>query len=118
MKIVVLLILVLVVGGIVFFASDEFNRTGFLGSEGFIDSGSKFGIQIGMDRNVAEDRLRSRGLESMEPSVSGRCLDRPYPADQQVGLWLDDSRFGGTICLASRNNQIVSIGWALGGWEW
>ncbi len=118
MRIAILLVLAVVAAGIVFVMSDEFNRDGILGSEGFIDSGSKFGIQIGMARDEAENKLQSHGLKSMEPATPGHCLGRPYPADQQVDLWLDDGRFGGTICLALRNGEIVSIGWAYGGGEW
>jgi hypothetical protein len=101
----------MVVGAIFYFLSDEYNRVAVLGSEGSIDSGSKFGLEIGMLRSDADAILNTRGLELVESFYGGSCLNRSYPDDQRIEVWSDDSWRRGTICLASKNDTVDSIGW-------
>lgn len=117
MKLIILLLLAAVAAGAAYIGSDEYNRAGFFGSEGYIEAGSKFGIRIGMDHGAAVEKLRIDGLELLEPAEPRNCLGRAISTIQRVELWWDKSIFGGVICLVSRDNLIVGIGWSFGGWE-
>ena len=111
MKMVFIISLIAFVGFLVLFLSDEYNWTAVLGSEGFVDTGSKFGVSVGGLRSEASAKLSDRGLVLEESFDGGSCLNRSYPDEQNVEVWSDRSWRRGTICLASENNQVVSIGW-------
>lgn len=97
--------------GIGYLIADEFNRAGILSSEGYIESGSKFGIAIGMSHDAAAMRLSGRGLEKVELTAEQSCHGRSYGPDRQVELWYDRSWRRGTICLSLVGNRIASVSW-------
>jgi hypothetical protein len=111
MKYLIWAALVAALAGIGYMMADEFNRAGILSSEGYIESGSKFGMEIGMSRDTAASRLSERGLEQVELTAQQSCHGRSYGPDRQVELWYDRSWRRGTICLSSTGNRIASVSW-------
>lgn len=112
MKYFIWLALIAALVGIGFLKADEFNRAGMLSSEGYIESGSKFDVTIGMPRDAAARRLSDRGLEEVEQLTADQsCHGRSYGADRQVELWYDRSWRRGTICLSSTGNRVASLSW-------
>lgn len=102
---------------IVFF-SDDLNRAAITGSDGFIDSGKKFGIRVGVPRADAASILQRRGLTLGQPSTPGRCLSRDYSREgQSVTLWDDRTWRRGVICIGEVDGKVSSISWAIGGWQ-
>lgn len=111
MKYVFWVALVALLAGIGYLMADEFNRAGILSSEGYIESGSKFGIGIGSGAYEASERLSRQGLELSPEDGRSNCLDRNYEASHAVQVWEDNSWRRGTICLESFDEKVVSIGW-------
>lgn len=111
-----LVLIVIVVGILVYLSSDELDQVRMIPSSGYIESGSKFGIEIGMPAGDARQRLANRGLNRIavaDLSVSPRtCLGHSYEAGQDVEAWADDGGWeGGIICLAAKDDKIVNIRW-------
>jgi hypothetical protein len=116
MKMLFWLVFALLIAAAIFILSDEFNRSGALASEGYIESGSKFGIEIGMSRDAAANKLASRGLEWSELPTDPRfspqsCHGHTHSPERLVELWIDRSWRRGTICLSSEENKITSVSW-------
>jgi hypothetical protein len=111
MRIGFLIIIAAVVGGSILLLSSDLNRAAVLGSEGYIDRGSKFGIAIGSSANEAGQNLSRQGLELSPEDGRSNCLDRRYDASHSVQVWEDNSWRRGTICLESYDDKVVSIGW-------
>ncbi|MGE0653311.1 MAG: hypothetical protein AB7P12_16440 [Alphaproteobacteria bacterium] len=109
MKYVLWMFLAAIVVGIAYLMSDEFNRAGILSSEGYIEHGSKFGIDIGM--NVAANRLVEHGLEPVELTATHSCHGRAYGSERRVELWYDRTWRRGTICVSSEENRVASVSW-------
>jgi len=100
------------------FLLDDMNRASLTGSDGYIDSGEKFGIEIGLPTAEAARILQSRGLMPGEPSTPGRCLSRDYAgAGQTVTLWEDRSWRRAVVCVGAADGRVSGIGWAIGGWQ-
>lgn len=105
---------------IVIFFSNEWNRAA-LGTEGYIDEGSKFGIEIGSNTQDVITRLIDRGL--VDAADIGKnethynpqeCHSRLYADDIEVRLLWDRSWRQGTICIASKSGVIVGVSWWYG----
>ena len=111
MKMLIWIVCALLIAAAIFILSDEFNRAGVSASEGYVESGSKFGIEIGMSRDAAVNRLASRGLDQVDLTAPQSCHGRNYGPERQVELWYDRSWRRGTICLSSEENKIASISW-------
>jgi len=111
MKIIFGVLLLVMAGLAAYLLSSELNRMAALGSEGFIQSGSKFGVHIGDNRTKAIEKLDRHGIKTESLPTEGRCLGRDYPTDQQINLLRDRSWRRGVICLASRDEKIVSVAW-------
>lgn len=93
-----------------FFILDDFQKAG-IGSIGFRDSGSKFGVEIGVDLTSARSHLTANGLRLYEEDFFGQCLGFSYPKDQDLEVWVDETWRYGSICLASVGEKVVSIRW-------
>ena len=112
-----LVLIVIVVGILVYLSSDELDQAGFTSSSGYIESGTKFGIYIGMPVSDARQRLAGRGLSPVdltrERSFNSpqRCHGRTYGPDRHVELWWDNSWRRGTICLTSTRDKVASVSW-------
>lgn len=118
MKMFIWLVLFVIVGGIVvYLASDEFTRAGLVSSNGYIDSGARFGIYVGMPLSEARRLLASRGLNPDDLTIPSRfvpphtCLHRKYPPDHDIEAWADRSWRRGTICLSSTQGKVASVSW-------
>ena len=94
-----------------FISSDEFDRAGIMSSEGYIERGSKFGMDIGMPRDVATTKLAARGLEPVELTATQSCHNRTFRPERQVELWCDRTWRRGTICISSEQNKVASVSW-------
>lgn len=113
-----LILFVIVVGILVYLFSDEFDQTALtLGSSGYIETGTKFGIYIGMAVSDARQRLASRKLSPNDLTVPSHlvpphtCLHRKYPPDHDIEAWVDRSWRRGTICLSSTEGKVASVAW-------
>lgn len=97
--------------------SDEITRASIVGSQGFKEKGSKFGITVGMPRDEAERVLASHGFELFESPLGPvrppqLCQGRYYPDEQRVDLWLlNEPRRGAAICLVSLRADVTSFSW-------
>lgn len=94
---------------------DDLARASLLGSRGFITSGSKFGIEIGMNSSSVSNKMKSRGFAVRQLPVTRMCASHSYPENQDVILWFN-RRFG-VVCVASIDDSTVSVGWSLGAWQ-
>lgn len=110
-------IAILVSGLIVVFLSNEWNRAA-LGSEGYIEKGTKFGLTIGDRKQEITEHLVTRGL--VDESTSGAnetgynsqsCLLHIYPSKYEVQVWGDDSWRRGTICIAFLDGKLARMSW-------
>jgi hypothetical protein len=111
-----LILLFVALGVLVYLSSDDSDRAGLIGgSTGYITSGSKFGISIGMPLATARLRLAGRGLQPLDlaslHAPPHRCLGWAYPPDHTVEAWTDDSWRRGTICIASVHGAVASVRW-------
>ncbi len=111
MKYVIWVALGVALVGFGYLMADEFNRAGVLSSKGYIESGSKFGIDIGMSRDAAARQLSDQGLEQVELTATQSCHGRSHGPDRYVELWYDRSWRRGTICLSSTGNRVASVSW-------
>lgn len=111
MKLWMILLIVVVSFIALFLFGSELNRASILGSDGHIESGSKFGLHIGMDSRKVESLLTRERLTLYESSMGGQCLDRAYPVEQKLEVWTDDGWRKGTLCVSYVNQKVVSLGW-------
>lgn len=97
--------------------SDEITRASIVGSKGYKETGSKFGITVGMRHDEAVRLLSNHGFELFEPPLGPtrppqRCHGRYYPDDHTVELWLlIDGWRRGNICLVSRSGDVTNFSW-------
>ena len=115
-KWILLVLLMLVVAGAAFFLIGEERRAAVLGSEGYIQSGEKFGVVVGMDRTQAVRLVEDRGYERVAPTEDKVCNGRRYSEVEDLDV-LFNEKANGVICLASQDARITSIGWGIGGWQ-
>jgi hypothetical protein len=101
-----------------YLASDEFDKTAMIGgSYGYIESGAKFGIYVGMSQSDARQILANRGLTPEDLADPERlvpphtCLHRKYPSYRDIELWSDRSWRRGTICLSLAQGKVASVAW-------
>lgn len=104
--------------------SDEFTRASLFGSKGYKETGSKFGIAVGMGRDEATRVLLNHGFvlieDSLDPNPAPRsCEGSQQSVDQQVEYWSYDEGWRSTaiICLESRNSSLRGFSWNFVSWE-
>jgi hypothetical protein len=112
MKNIILIALTIMVIAMGFLMFDDFNRAGVLGSKGYLEEGSKFGVEVGLELGEARTVLREKGLRPVDLTAPSSCHGRTYSADRQLELWYDDTWRRGTICLSSVDRRVVSISWS------
>jgi len=103
------------------FLSNEWNRAA-LGSRGYIDNGSKFGVKIGSSYLEAKQGLLSRGLILYDPmegqklSETGtqRCHGQEYADNITLEGFSDHSWRRGIICVASKDGKVIRLSWHYG----
>lgn len=119
-KIVILVALVLAVLLAMFFMS-EWNRAAF-GSQGYINKGSRFGVEIGSPYLEAKEHFMSRGLivynpmegQELTESNGKRCHGQEYSSDVTLDGFADDGWRRGIICMASKDGTVVRLSWHYG----
>ena len=116
-KIVLYICLCLIVGISIWFFSNEHNRAAF-GSSGYIKDGSKFGVEIGADRQVTINFLIAKGFIDSTVSVIKEthydpqsCHNRKYKEGIKVDSFWDEGWRGATICLASESGIVIGMSW-------
>jgi len=120
-KMTLLIIGLIIVLSLTFIFSSEWNRAA-LGSQGYIDEGSKFGIEVKSSLEDAHKILESKGLYSydlsenrkLSPSGLQNCHGREYPDDILLEAFSDDSWRRGIICIASSEGEVISLSWHYG----
>jgi len=107
------IILTLLIAGLLMFVLiDDFRRTAVVGAQGHIETGARFGVEVGMPREDVTEPLSRRGLrpvENLEPEHS--CHGRDYTPQHQVDVWHDDTWRRGVICVVSLGGQVTDISW-------
>lgn len=94
---------------------DGLNRAAIFGSSGYINSGSKFGIRVGMDESRVVRKMKKRGLRvhSVTPTPAV-CIYREYAKNKLITALYDETWRRGTICLISEDGRIASVEWQYG----
>ena len=90
--------------------ADESKPDPFLKPEGYVESGSVFGIRVG----ETEQHLSKEILEGWRYNYTengGNCGLRRYPENVKLRLYSDDSWRSGALCIAIRNGKVISIQW-------
>lgn len=111
-----LLVLALLGGGAIMFASDPNNTSALHSSSGFIEKGDRFGVRVDDHINTVGRALKHHHF-SYYPSESDQtCLRHEYPPTQAVAVYTDDSWRRGTICIAYERNsrRVRAIEWSYG----
>lgn len=91
--------------------NDDFARSGVLASRGAIDSGQRFGIQIGEPISDATSHLEAKGIERVDIGDRKRCHSHSNPNATDVRLFRDDSWRSGTICVFADESGVIRISW-------
>jgi len=92
------------------FLSNERNRAAF-GSTGNIEVGKKFGVAVGDIREDAILHLKKLGLETAIFPNRQSCLGIIYDEDIRINILQDNSWRQGTVCIASKNEIVISLSW-------
>lgn len=88
----------------------ERNRMAFSGASGYIETGEKFGIGIGMTLNEASEILLKQGFWRPRGGIGGTCGGEQFPEHEILAL--SDIRWRrGTVCLVEVDGKIARIGW-------
>ena len=111
-----LLIVTLAIVGVAIWLSSPFERTiaTFTESSGGIQSGEKFGAEVGMSRVDAYSTLVSRGLlptSSTFNELARGCGGHTLQHGQEFVGFSDESWRRGIVCLVLENDHVVLIGW-------
>jgi len=92
--------------------TDARNRLVLFRPNGFIQSGSVLGLEIGDTRSSAQSKLRSKGMTLQATSNGGTCFFRPVKPDRQLDVFFVQSWHGGVMCIVSRNEHVEELIWA------
>lgn len=92
--------------------TDARNRLTLFQPNGFIQSGSVLGVEVGDTRSSAQSKLRSHGMIFSETKNGGTCFFRPVKPDRQLDLFFVQSWHGGIVCIVSRNERVEELIWA------
>lgn len=103
------------------FSSDR-NRSAIFGARDYIEKGSKFGVGIGDDRELAVSQLISLGLKKGDNSYTRQysenglrtCHGKEFSNEHTIDFYLDRSWRRGNICLASLDGKVVHVSWNYG----
>jgi len=103
---------------LVMFFTNEWNRAAF-GSQGYIENGSKFGIEIGSPYLEAKQNLLVKGLvvlnisyhRKLSKTGAQNCHGHEYPDNVKLEAFHDDSWRRGVICIASKDNKVIRLSW-------
>ena len=84
-----------------------------------IDSGSKFGVEIGTSSLKADLKLKASGYIDVSDylnklNLKNTCHYYQYSPNQTIKLYQDQIRFG-TVCLISKDGVVGTISWYYGG---
>ena len=112
MRAVIWIILLLAAGVSTWWLTAEENRERLTGFDGFIESGSKFGVSIGMPTSAANSALVARGFLYLHSDGRGSCSNRVYPAASVIEVWKDRGwPRTATVCLESATEIVTSVSW-------
>lgn len=103
-------IVALIVAG--WLLTDARNRLTIFQPNGFIQSGSVLGVEVGDARSSAQSKLRSQGMTFSATKNGGTCFFRPVKPDRQLDIFFVQSWHGGVICIVSRNEHVEELIWA------
>ncbi|HCP64947.1 MAG TPA: hypothetical protein DIU09_10215 [Hyphomonadaceae bacterium] len=98
----------------------ERQRMDLFGSGSAIYNGEKFGLNVGMDANLARAKLEQTGYTWSLLNEDPHSKYCPYIAANlryDSSIAFDDIRWGGVVCLSILDNKIVAISWSYSGWE-
>ncbi len=92
----------------------ERQRMDVFGGSGAIDSGQKFGLQIGMEAKGVRAKLEQTEFEwsllnDEEPKT---CPYVPTSVRRDSILVFDDLRWGGVVCISIFDEKISAISWS------
>lgn len=90
--------------------SSQLDRAALFSPEGYAESGTPLGIQVGSSTADAAVVLNRFGLEQVDPAVPSACLGRQYQG-VDVELWYDRSWRRGVICMTEDDNVVTSVAW-------
>lgn len=90
---------------------NEKNRVALLNHDGFIETGEKFGVSVGERSMDVPGILVSDDFKFIEARFGGHCIRRDYAQTAKVHVYADDSWRKITLCLAERDDRIVSVQW-------
>lgn len=103
-----------------FLLSTERNRAAW-GSSGFIESGEKFSIKIGENKDKVTSHLIALGLHDVSEVGKNethynpkRCHGYTFSDEYTVEVWSDDSWRRGIICVAYKENNLERMSWNYG----
>ena len=96
---------------VLLFFSFEPNRLAISWTGGFVKEGAKFGVQIGQPADTAQASLAKMGWKFSEILDGHECLSKNYPDGVRVELYEDRTWRSGSLCLASKDNRVLSIEW-------
>lgn len=91
---------------------DERTKLTIFQPNGFIKSGTVFGISIGEDPNSARKKLQRKKIIFYETNIGGTCAFRRLHADVRIDYYLVNSWHGGNVCIVSKQERIYEIIWA------
>ncbi|MDQ7020152.1 MAG: hypothetical protein Q9M33_13440 [Robiginitomaculum sp.] len=101
--------------GVVFllvFGSERNRAALFINSNGYIEQGKKFGVEIGSPLENGIAHFEQMGLSVYSVTQGGRCIFRQYNSNFMVTVLADDSWRRGGVCIVSKDNVIFGIGWS------
>lgn len=88
----------------------------FVDHTGYIRSGERFGVRVGMDLGEAKRVLAGRGFAQVHPLTQDtvrQCEGRTPFEGEAIVSFLDRSWRNGSVCLMVQQGRVVAIGWAL-----
>jgi hypothetical protein len=104
---------IIVIVLLLFVLGSERNRAAlFINSDGYIEQGKKFGVEIGSPLATGVQQLISNGLKLYSETDGGVCASRQFEPDYTLTVFSDRSWRKGGVCLISKEQKIIAISWS------
>jgi hypothetical protein len=104
----------LVAVAIAAFLSVAENRDLLLRGGGYMESGEKYGVTVGLPTLDALKILKDRGYVYNASYDGGLCVLKRFPPGNRLDVMFDETWRKGSICVASKNGHVVGLEWAHG----
>lgn len=82
---------------------------------GYVETGGRFGVAVGMNVEEARLHLGRRGWREMSSAIPfprGRCLGRAPRSEDVVFRFTDESLRSGAICLFATDGKVRAMAWS------